>query len=141
MSTIGTVYQLEPGAVPERTTLRRIDALTRMMDTALPIPFSQGATVGLDAALGVFPIIGDALSMAMSAFLINEARRLGAPRPLLAKMLVNAGIDGAIGMIPVLGDLFDVFFRANERNLRLLRIHLEQNGRLFPMSPNSEAAH
>jgi hypothetical protein len=63
---------------------------------------------------------------------VNEARRLGAPRWLVARMMANVVFDGAIGMVPLAGDLFDAAFKANRRNVALLRRHLEKTGGLRP---------
>jgi hypothetical protein len=64
----------------------------------------------------------------ISTYLIWEARRLGAPRWLIARMLANTFLDTTIGAVPLLGDAFDVMFRANMKNMALLRKHMEKRG-------------
>ena len=108
-------------------SLRRLDALARLMDSAFEIP-GTGIRFGLDAVVGLVPGIGDALSSVVSFYLIKEARRLGAPRFLVGRMLWNVLVDTAVGSVPVAGDLFDVMFRANLKNMSLLRSHLEKSG-------------
>jgi hypothetical protein len=104
--------------------LARIDALSRLLDTAVIIP-GTGIRFGLDALIGLVPGIGDAITTAMSLYIVNEARALGAPPLLIARMLVNVALDGVVGAVPLVGDVFDVAFRANRRNLALLRDHLD----------------
>ena len=82
--------------------------------------------VGLDGLLGLVPVVGDTATMLTALYVVFEAKRLGAPAGLVARMLVNVGIDGLAGSVPLVGDLFDVAFKANRRNIRLLRRHLEQ---------------
>ena len=84
----------------------------------------QRTAVGLDALLGVVPIAGDMHSAAISNNLIKHARELGASRWLQAKMIRNLVVDAAVGSVPLAGDVFDVYFRAHRRNLKLLQAEL-----------------
>jgi len=68
------------------------------------------------------------LSALISSYLIWEARRLGAPRWLIARMMANTFLDTTIGAVPLLGDAFDVMFRANMKNMALLRKHMQKRG-------------
>jgi hypothetical protein len=108
--------------------LARIDALARLLDTAFVIP-GTNIRFGLDALIGLVPGIGDAVTTVLSLYIVNEARALGAPRLLLARMLANVGLDGVIGAIPLFGDAFDVAFRANRRNMALLIAHIDRHQR------------
>jgi hypothetical protein len=83
--------------------------------------------MGLDGILGLIPGVGDAATGLVGLYIIYQARQAGAPGWLLGRMVGNVALDTAIGSIPVVGDLFDVGFKANRRNLRLLRRHLEQS--------------
>jgi hypothetical protein len=127
------IQRLDRADAPEATSLRRLDAFARIMDRAIPIPFTNGATIGLDAVLGLVPIVGDAISTAISCYLIVEAHRLGLPRRKLTRMAVNAGIDGVLGAIPLVGDVFDIVFRANDRNVAIIRTHLETDAKLMTL--------
>lgn len=98
----------------------RIDALEHLLESAIRIP-GLGTRIGADALIGLVPGVGDAAMAAMGLYLVWEARNLGASRWVLARMLGNVGIDALIGSVPVAGDLFDVFFRSNSRNLKLIR--------------------
>jgi hypothetical protein len=112
-----------------RAAFDRVDRLSRLLDTAFAIP-GTNIRFGVDGMIGLVPWIGDAVTTALSAWIVYEAWRLGVPRALLARMVVNVALDGAIGIVPVAGDVFDVLWRANRRNVRLLREHLERNASL-----------
>jgi hypothetical protein len=115
--------------------IARIDALATLMDTAFVIPGTE-IRFGLDALIGLVPGIGDAITTVMSLFIVSEARALGAPRTLIARMLANVALDGLVGAVPFAGDMFDVAFRANRRNMALLRAHLDKaEGRAAPYWP------
>jgi hypothetical protein len=107
--------------------LARVEALARMMDSIVEIPGTK-VRIGFDAMLGLVPVIGDLLSQAISSYIIWEARRLGVSRFTMARMIGNSAIDTIVGIVPFVGDAFDVVFRANMKNLALLRAHLEKNG-------------
>jgi hypothetical protein len=101
----------------------RLIGLTRLLDSAIAIPGLR-MRIGLDALLGLIPGVGDLVSGALGLLLIREARILGASRWLQARMLMNLLVDATAGSVPLAGDLFDVYFKAHERNLRLLRKEL-----------------
>jgi hypothetical protein len=100
--------------------IARIDALATLLDTALVIP-GTGVRLGLDALIGLFPVVGDIITTALSLFIVHEAYRLGAPGHVIARMLGNVTLDGVFGAVPLVGDAFDVLWRANRRNVRLLQ--------------------
>jgi hypothetical protein len=99
------------------------------MDGAFVIPGTK-VRVGLDAIIGLVPIAGDLIASLVSSYLIWEARQLGASRWVIGRMIANTTIDTLFGVVPIVGDAFDVLFRANLKNLALLRRHLEKRGRL-----------
>jgi len=100
--------------------LARLDALARLLDVAFVLP-GTNIRYGLDGLIGLVPVVGDLIATAISLWIVREARELGAPWHITARMLGNVALDGAVGLVPVLGDAFDVMFRANIRNMRLLR--------------------
>ena len=108
--------------------IARLDGLATLLDTAFVIP-GTNIRFGIDAMMGLVPGIGDAITTAMSLYIVHEARQLGAPRHLIARMLANVALDGVVGAVPFLGDAFDVMWRANRRNMTLLRKHLENESR------------
>jgi hypothetical protein len=108
--------------------IARLDALSSLLDTAFIFP-GTNIRFGLDAIIGLVPGIGDAITTMISLYIVREARELGAPRHVVARMLMNVALDGVVGAVPFLGDAFDVMWRANRRNMALLRNHLDKEAR------------
>lgn len=108
--------------------LERLTRLAGWLDSRFRIPFT-GIRFGADSILGLLPLLGDSASLLPALYLLHRARKLGAPTPLLNRMLANIAIDFAAGSVPILGDIFDVTFKANRRNIALLREHMEAEGR------------
>jgi Domain of unknown function (DUF4112) len=100
--------------------IARLDALATLLDTAFILP-GTNVRFGFDALIGLLPGIGDAITTAISLYIVHEARQLGAPLHVIMRMLANVALDGFFGAVPVVGDAFDVMWRANRRNVRLLR--------------------
>lgn len=96
----------------------RLDRIAKMLDSQFSF---LGIRFGFDSILGLVPVVGDAAALGISGYLIAEAARAGARKRTLLKMVLNTGIDATLGSIPLIGDLFDVFFKANQRNVRLVR--------------------
>jgi hypothetical protein len=109
-----------------RARLARLDQLSRVFDTAFAVPGTK-IRFGVEAFLRLVPGIGDAAASALSCWLIYEASHLGVPRHILWRMVANVLVEGAAGTVPIAGDLFDIGWRANRRNVRLLREYFEQN--------------
>jgi Domain of unknown function (DUF4112) len=110
-----------------RAAVDRIDMLATVFDTAFVVPGTR-IRFGAEALLRLVPGIGDAAASALSLYLLYEASRLGVPRVLLARMLANVLLEGAVGAVPFAGDAFDILFRANRRNVALLRGHFARTG-------------
>jgi Domain of unknown function (DUF4112) len=107
--------------------LARVTMVARTMDSLYAIPGTK-IRLGLDAILGLVPVAGDLISQAISTYIIWEAHQLGVSKLTLARMLANTLVDTVIGAVPLAGDVFDVAFRANMKNLRILQRHLEKRG-------------
>ncbi len=121
-----------PGsALDHAAELDRLDRLASLLDLRWRLPL-LGWRFGLDAVIGLVPGLGDAAGGLLSAWLILQARRLGAPNRVLAMMAGNVVLDVALGSVPVLGDLLDIGLKANRRNARLLRRHFERQGVAAP---------
>lgn len=121
-----------PGLSPSRAdTVLRLEALSRLLDNAFVVP-GTNIRFGVDGIIGLVPGIGDLISAGLSGYLIWEARRLGLPRHKLARMIANVAFDAAIGVVPILGDAADIMFKANRRNMRIVREHLEKEARGKP---------
>ena len=89
------------------------------LDSALVIP-GTNFRIGFDALIGLIPFLGDLIGMAISSYLVLTAARLGVPRVVLMRMLLNVGTDVALGAVPLAGDFLDAAWRANAKNARLL---------------------
>jgi hypothetical protein len=109
-----------------RDRLEQLRQIARLLDSQFRIP---GANIefGVDALISLIPGVGDLISAAISSWLIHEARRLGAPWWLIARMIWNVAVDGVIGIVPIVGDAFDVVWKANRKNIALLTKYLEHS--------------
>jgi hypothetical protein len=106
---------------------RSIEQLAKTMDSAIRLPIVGG--VGLDSLLGLVPVAGDLTSAAVSLSLIARSVRYGIPRDIITKMLANVLVDLLLGSVPVIGDLADLWFKANVRNVALLKEYLGDEAR------------
>ena len=102
----------------------RLNWLAWLLDSSIPIPGTR-FTIGLDALIGLFPVVGDVVGVFLSSYILKEAAALGVSRSILARMAFNVAVEGLVGMIPLAGDVFDAAFKANQRNVRLLNAYLD----------------
>ncbi len=109
--------------------LRRLDRLAWILDSAVPVPGTK-FRIGLDGLIGLVPGVGDAIGALLSSYIIAQAVGSGAPASVLSRMGLNVLLEAFVGLVPVLGDLFDFGFKANARNVRLLRRHAETPARV-----------
>jgi hypothetical protein len=94
-------------------------ALAQLLDSAFTIPGTR-LRVGLDALLGLLPVIGDLIGAVLSGHIVATAARLGVPKPVLRRMSLNIMIDTVVGAIPLVGDFFDAVWKANLKNVALM---------------------
>ncbi len=104
----------------------RVVAIEAMMERAFVIPGINRA-VGLDAIIGLIPVLGDVFGAAMGSWMVWEARNLGMSKLQLARMGGNVAFDTAVGLIPFVGDAADFLFQSNTRNLRIIKRHLDKH--------------
>ena len=107
----------------------RLEALAKLLDVAFVVP-GTNIRYGIDGLIGLVPVVGDIITTAVSLWLVREAKALGAPWHITSRMLGNVALDGVVGLVPFAGDAFDVMFRANVRNMKLLRKWLDKQPRV-----------
>lgn len=105
---------------------KRIDMLEHVLERSFTLP-GINRKVGLDFALGLVPVVGDVITGAMGLYLVWEARNLGMSKFQLARMAANVGFDTLLGAVPLAGDVFDMFWRSNTRNVKIIRKHLDRH--------------
>jgi len=104
----------------------RVVMMERLLERSFTIP-GINRPVGLDALVGLVPVIGEVVTAAMGAYIVWEAKNLGVPKWKLARMGANVLFDTVIGAIPLIGDAADLVFRSNTRNLRILLRHIDRH--------------
>jgi hypothetical protein len=104
----------------------RVEALEKILERAFVIPGTK-IPFGLDSVIGFVPVLGDLVTAAMGAYIVWEGRNLGMSKWQLIRMSANIGVDTAIGAVPFVGDAFDLVWRSNSRNLRLIKKHLDKH--------------
>jgi len=104
----------------------RVEAAERLLERSFTVP-GTNFPIGLDAIIGLVPVVGDLVTTAMGAYIVWEGRNLGMPRWKLARMSANVAVDTAIGLVPLIGDAADLVFRSNTRNLKIIRKHLDKH--------------
>ncbi|MCG8364122.1 MAG: DUF4112 domain-containing protein [Pseudanabaenales cyanobacterium] len=107
----------------QAATLQRLRALSHLLDNAIPIPGL--GRIGLDPILGLLPGGGDLFAGLLSAYIVIEGARLGAPAASLTRMVFNILLEVLLGTAPVVGDLFDAAWKANAKNVALLEAHMQ----------------
>ena len=123
------VTRLPPRTDDGSRGIAEVEALAWLLDNSIPVPGLGGRRFGIDAIIGFVPVIGDLVSGGIGLFVVWRAARMGLPKVVVARMLANTALDMAIGSIPFVGDAFDLWFKANTRNLGIMRRHLEDPGR------------
>lgn len=103
--------------------LQRLRRFATLMDSSVRVP-GTSVTMGLESLIGLVPVAGDFAGGLLSCYVLFEGWRLGAPVSVLARMIGNILLEVVVGSIPVIGDAFDVAFKANVRNVRMLEQYL-----------------
>ena len=103
-------------------SMRWVESLSNWMDSKFLIPGTR-IKFGIDPIMSLFPVVGDLATSLISAALIYTMHTHGASRKVVIKMILNSTLDTIIGAIPIVGTIFDIFYRANDRNVRLLKEH------------------
>lgn len=119
--------------------LAGLEVLAHLLDSVLKIP-GTNIRIGLDALLGVIPGLGDVGTSLLSILILREAQRRGVSKVTMTRMTTNLLVDAAMGSIPILGDAFDVYWKANNRNVELLRRHAAADPRTVRRAEFSDRA-
>ena len=109
--------------------IKRLERFSKLTDSSIGLPFTK-FNIGIDAIIGLVPVVGDAIGFLLSCYVLFEAQRMGVSKRVKLKILVNMLIDFFGGLIPLFGDLFDAFFKANTRNTAILKGELFKQGKL-----------
>ena len=105
---------------------KRIETMEKLLERSFTIP-GINYPVGLDAVAGLVPVLGDIVSAALGGYIVWEARNLGLPKSKLWRMAGDIAIDTTLGAVPIAGDAFDLLFRSNTKNLKIVRRHLDKH--------------
>lgn len=116
------VLKARPIRDDDGPAIQWVEQLSNLMDSRFVIP-GTNIRFGIDPILSLLPVFGDLVTFIVSGMLIYTMRNHGASRNVAIKMILNATLDGVIGTIPLVGTIFDVFYKANDRNLKLLKEH------------------
>ncbi|MBL7828962.1 MAG: DUF4112 domain-containing protein [Saprospiraceae bacterium] len=102
--------------------IRKLETLAKLMDNQFVVPFTNWR-FGLDGIIGLVPYVGDITGFVISGFLLRIMVKKGAGPLLMLRMMGNFVVDAIVGVVPFLGDLFDFGFKANRRNVNLLKAY------------------
>ena len=108
--------------ISNQKSISNLESLAKLMDSQFKIP-GTNIKFGLDSLIGLVPGVGDFSTFLVSGYMVVVLAKNGASGFVLARMALNILIDALVGAIPVLGDIFDVAFKANQRNIKLMREH------------------
>jgi len=109
--------------------MKSLDRLAWLLDSSIRVPGTSWR-IGLDGLIGLVPGVGDIAAGATSSYILWQAIRLGVPMPVLVRMAINIILESVVGLIPVVGDIFDFAFKANMRNVALMRDYVENPSRV-----------
>lgn len=99
--------------------LLQAQKLANLTDSKVRIPF-LGIPVGLDFLVGLIPVVGDIIMVGVSLSIVGMAKSMQVPTALRIAMLKNIAIDFLLGVIPFIGDLADLFYKSNQKNVRIM---------------------
>lgn len=123
---VRTSSRTTPREADRSRALGEVEFLAWLLDNSIPVPGTGGRRFGIDALIGFVPVVGDIFGGLMSVIVVWRGSRMGLPRIVVLRMLTNAAVDFVVGAVPLAGDAFDLWFKVNERNLGLIRRHLER---------------
>ncbi len=114
------------GSLPSSTLEQDVEmarVVAKLMDSSFEV---AGVKFGLDAVIGLVPVAGDAISLAIGLYPVFLARKHKLGKIVVMRMMANLGLDFITGVVPVVGDALDVLFKANLKNLKILEQAIEK---------------
>ncbi|QNH63790.1 DUF4112 domain-containing protein [Hymenobacter sediminicola] len=111
-----------PATFDQDERLRWVERISHLLDSQFTVPGTNWR-FGIDPLMSLIPVVGGIPSLAISGVLILTMMRHGASGNLVVRMVLNVLLDTIIGAIPVVGTIFDFTYKANDKNVRLLRRH------------------
>ncbi len=102
--------------------MEHLESLAWMLDSSIQLPGTR-FRIGLDSLIGLVPVIGDLVGAALSSYILWVASSMGVPRVTLLRMALNVAVESVAGIVPGFGDLFDMAWKANKRNVEILKQH------------------
>ncbi|MEM6812481.1 MAG: DUF4112 domain-containing protein [Pseudomonadota bacterium] len=105
--------------IPDKE-IQELEKLALWMDNCFRIPGTE-MRFGFDALAGLIPGIGDTATLATTIYLISKAHKFGVPHHIKIIMFFNLLIDWIVGLVPLIGDIFDFAFKANQKNVDLIK--------------------
>ncbi|MEM1050994.1 MAG: DUF4112 domain-containing protein [Pseudomonadota bacterium] len=121
----GLGFSLPIGSDPH-SVRARVEAVELLLERSFRVP-GVNMPIGLDALIGLIPVIGDIVTTALGAYIVWEARNLGLSKWHLTRMGANVAFDTLLGLIPVVGDAADFLYRSNTKNLRIVKKYLDKH--------------
>ncbi len=118
-------FQLPTGTDPG-SVRQRVEAMEKLLERSFVVPGTK-IPVGLDALVGLIPVLGDIITTALGAYVVWEARNLNMPKWKLMRMGAHVAVDTVLGLVPVVGDAADFLYRSNSKNLKIIKKHLDKH--------------
>ena len=106
--------------------LLRLKLLSNRLDEIITIPGTK-YKIGSDPIIGAIPVIGDLLGSIISIYILYSGSKMGLSTKIISKMCLNIGIDFVFGLIPIIGDIFDIGWKANKRNVKLIENNINKS--------------
>ncbi len=117
-----------PARLPSSISTDHLDHIASWLDTKFKIPLLP-FRLGLDSVVGLIPGVGDAVTALVSLYLLYHVRDIRIPFSVKVRMIFNIAVDALLGAVPFAGDIFDIGWKANVRNVRLIKQQIEKNQR------------
>ncbi|HLP92750.1 MAG TPA: DUF4112 domain-containing protein [Saprospiraceae bacterium] len=127
----------ETPQTPQDPEMARLEALSKLLDNQFRIP-GTNLRFGLDGLMGLVPYLGDMSGFVVSGFLMRTMAKKGASPWMMLRMMFNYILDAVVGVVPLVGDLFDFGFKANRRNVEMLKAYYA-DGTIKPNARRSVA--